>query len=111
MESVANRRRKVKAILVAEAGGRCAICGYDRYIGALEFHHVNPDSKRMTISWNGVTRSLDVVRAEAAKCVLLCSNCHAEVEGGAATLPAMLRSDQRRPIDRLTAAPERHPEN
>jgi hypothetical protein len=22
------------------------------------------------------------VRAEAAKCILLCANCHAEVEGG-----------------------------
>ena len=26
-------------------------------------------------------------RAEAAKCVLLCSNCHAEVEDGVATIP------------------------
>lgn len=29
-----------------------------------------------------MTLSLADVRAEAAKCVLLCSNCHAEVEGG-----------------------------
>jgi transposase len=86
-ESVAKRRRRVKEILVAEAGGRCSICGYDRYIGALEFHHVDPGAKRLTISWNGVTRSLDVVRTEARKCVLLCSNCHAEVEAGAAALP------------------------
>jgi hypothetical protein len=28
-----------------------------------------------------------VMREEAAKCVLLCANCHAEVEGGAASLP------------------------
>jgi 5-methylcytosine-specific restriction endonuclease McrA len=86
-ESVANHRRKVKMILVQEAGGCCAICGYDRYVGALEFHHVDPAAKRLQISWNGVTQSLEVVRAEARKCVLLCSNCHAEVEGGAATLP------------------------
>ncbi len=26
------------------------------------------------------------LRAEAGKCVLLCSNCHAEVEGGVASL-------------------------
>jgi transposase len=87
MESVASRRRRVKAILVAEAGGRCAICGYNRYVGALEFHHVDPGAKRLQISWNGVTQSLETVRAEARKCVLLCSNCHGEVEGGVTPLP------------------------
>jgi hypothetical protein len=35
----------------------------------------------------GLTLSIDVLRAEAAKCVLLCSNCHAEVEGGLVDLP------------------------
>jgi 5-methylcytosine-specific restriction endonuclease McrA len=87
MEAVVKRRRKVKAILVAEAGGRCVICGYDRYLGALEFHHVDPASKRLAISWNGVTQSLEAVRAEARKCVLLCSNCHGEVEAGVTALP------------------------
>ena len=37
---VATRRRRIKEILVAEAGGRCRVCGYDIYIGALQFHHV-----------------------------------------------------------------------
>ena len=31
---------------------------------------------------SGVTRSLTAARAEATKCVLLCANCHAEVEAG-----------------------------
>jgi transposase len=86
-EPVARRRRKMKALIVAEAGGRCCICGYDRYIGALEFHHVNPDDKRLTLSQNGVTLSLDTLRAEAKKCVLVCSNCHAEIEAGDTRLP------------------------
>lgn len=88
MEAVARRRRRVKSILVAEAGGCCRICGYDRHLGALEFHHVDPQKKRLQISWNGVTLALDRVRAEVRKCILLCSNCHAEVEGGVTTLPA-----------------------
>src|SRR4051812_12967598 len=29
-EAVTLRRRRVKEILVAEAGGRCALCGYER---------------------------------------------------------------------------------
>jgi hypothetical protein len=77
----------VKAILVAEAGGRCGICGYDRRIGALEFHHVDPRQKRLEISRDGVTRSLEAVRLEARKCLLVCSNCHAEVEAGVAIVP------------------------
>lgn len=81
-EAVVRRRRLVKDTLVAEAGGRCAICGYDRYAGALEFHHLEPEAKEFAISLSGVTRSLERARQEARKCVLLCATCHAEVEGG-----------------------------
>ena len=81
-ERVAERRRAVKRILVAEAGGRCAGCGYDRCFAALQFHHLDPSTKSFTLSSNGVTRSLARAREEARKCVLLCANCHAEVEAG-----------------------------
>jgi hypothetical protein len=82
-ESVARRRRKVKAILVAEAGGQCRLCGYDRHPAALQFHHLEREGKRFSLSQQGVARSLERARAEARKCVLLCANCHAEVEAGA----------------------------
>jgi excisionase family DNA binding protein len=81
-EAVARRRRRLKVILVSEAGGRCSICGYDRHIGALQFHHRESSEKRFGVGERGLTRSLAAVRAEVAKCVLLCANCHAEVEGG-----------------------------
>jgi hypothetical protein len=54
---------------------------------ALHFHHVDPAEKRLEINAKGVALALDTLRAEARKCVLLCSNCHAEVESGAARLP------------------------
>jgi hypothetical protein len=82
-EAVADRRRKVKAALVAEAGGRCARCGYDRSLAALHFHHLDPAEKSFHLSREGVTRSLERARQEAQKCVLLCANCHAEVEARA----------------------------
>jgi hypothetical protein len=63
-------------------GGRCQLCGYDRFIGALSFHHMNPDTKRLPVSMSGVTLALDFLREEARRCVPLCANCHAEVEGG-----------------------------
>jgi 5-methylcytosine-specific restriction endonuclease McrA len=87
MERVVAWRRRTKLRLVAEAGGRCKICGYDRYSGALHFHHLDPAAKKFAISRKGFTWSLARMRAEVAKCVLLCSNCHAEVEAGIARLP------------------------
>lgn len=86
-ERVVARRRTVKAILVAEAGGGCVLCGYDRSPRALHFHHVEPSEKIFGLAFAGVTRSLDRCREEAKKCVLVCSNCHAEVEDGVATIP------------------------
>jgi hypothetical protein len=81
-ERVAERRRRVKEILVAELGGRCAICGYDRYAGALAFHHLDPSQKEFGLSMRGLTRGIALLREEAKKCILLCHNCHAEIEAG-----------------------------
>jgi hypothetical protein len=82
IEAVTARRRRVKETLVFEAGGCCQVCGYDRYRRALAFHHVDPRTKVRTIANRGSTVAIETLRAEAQKCVLLCHNCHAEVEGG-----------------------------
>jgi hypothetical protein len=90
----------VKALLVEEAGGRCVVCGYSRYLGALGFHHVDPETKSFALGAVGVTRSLEKARAEAAKCILLCANCHAEVEAGIVSLSnRALDSDPLRSCD------------
>jgi 5-methylcytosine-specific restriction endonuclease McrA len=68
-------KRKLKAI--DYLGGSCTICGYNKYYGALEFHHKNPEEKDMSwvklrlTSWNKIVKELD-------KCALLCANCHRE---------------------------------
>lgn len=79
-ERVSDWRRRVKRKLVEEAGGRCKLCGYDACDAALRFHHLDPTQKSFALSAEGVARNLGLARAEAAKCVLLCANCHAEVE-------------------------------
>jgi hypothetical protein len=89
-EAVARRRRKMKAILVREAGGACFVCGYSATMRALHFHHLDPNEKRLEINARGVALALDTLRAEARKCVLLCSNCHAEVEDGVGSGPELL---------------------
>ena len=58
MERVSNRRRKIKQLLVEEAGGRCALCGYERCAAALHFHHLDPGTKEFHLSMQGVTRSI-----------------------------------------------------
>lgn len=54
----------MKAILIAEFGGACALCGYARTVRALEFHHLDPGSKRFGIG-GGVARSIESLRAVA----------------------------------------------
>ena len=85
-DRVTRRRRSMKEILIADAGGRCVICGYDRHPCALAFHHLDPLSKRMPVSAGGISYALRTLRTEAQKCVLLCANCHAEVENGVVAL-------------------------
>jgi transposase-like protein len=86
-EAVVRRRRAIKRQLVAEAGGACVACGYSRWLGALQFHHVEAGLKQFHLAQGGYSRSIARSRAEMQKCVLLCANCHSEVEGGFATLP------------------------
>jgi transposase-like protein len=93
VEMVSNRRRRMKQILVEEAGGSCVACGYDRCVGVLQFHHLDRATKQFHLGREGVTRSLKRARAEAKKCVLLCANCHAEVELGFRELPVTSGSD------------------
>ena len=81
-ERVAGQRRKIKAQLLRDGGECCQVCGYSRDPRALHFHHLDPGEKEFGLSANGAARSLSRARAEAAKCVLLCANCHAEVESG-----------------------------
>jgi transposase len=87
-EDVSAWRRRAKQRLVEEAGGKCKACGYDRYLGALQFHHLDPSTKSFSLSRRGCTRAFAELKAEAAKCVLLCANCHAEVENGVAEVGA-----------------------
>jgi hypothetical protein len=80
-EAVTRRHRRVKQLLVDEFGGACFVCGYARCVGNLHFHHVDPASKSFGIQM-GMGKSLAAYRREAAKCVLVCANCHGEIEAG-----------------------------
>ena len=78
-EAVQKRRDKIKEILVEYKGGKCEICGYNKCISALEFHHLDPTQKEYGIGYKGYTRSIEKNKKEADKCVLVCANCHREI--------------------------------
>lgn len=71
------QKRKEKLVLLK--GGGCSICGYSKFLGALEFHHLDPKQKEFRIakiySWAKTFTELD-------KCILVCSNCHKEIHYG-----------------------------
>lgn len=71
------RRRKLKSEYVIYKGGSCEICGYDKCIAALQFHHTDSTTKEYGLSDNN--RNLDSAKEELDKCQLLCANCHAEM--------------------------------
>lgn len=85
-EAVTRRHQKIKRTLVEEHGGRCAVCGYDRCIVSLQFHHVDPTTKSFRVAMSS-GKSLAAFREEAAKCVLVCANCHGEIEAGVTPSP------------------------
>ena len=72
------RRKKEKAVELM--GGKCQLCGYDKCINALDFHHIDKSTKEhkpariiSNGSWNRIIEELN-------KCILVCSNCHREIE-------------------------------
>ena len=78
-DSVTKRRKKIKNLAIKYKGGSCQECGYNKSVAALEFHHLNPLKKDFAISQKGATRSWERVKLELDKCILVCSNCHAEI--------------------------------
>lgn len=82
VEAVLKRRSKIKEMAVQYKGGKCCICGYNKYIGALEFHHLDPNQKDFGIGSKGYTRSSDKVKEELDKCICVCANCHREIHAG-----------------------------
>jgi predicted HNH restriction endonuclease len=79
IEQTVERQRKFKQQCVNYKGGICEKCGYDKYIGALEFHHKDPKQKEFNIANARLTSFSDNVKKELDKCDLLCSNCHKEI--------------------------------
>jgi len=81
-KSVVQTQRRKKLQAVKYLGGRCQLCGYDRCQAALVFHHIEREDKEHKVTYIVSRWSWDRVRPELDKCILVCSNCHAEIHFG-----------------------------
>lgn len=76
----ASIRRLAKKWAIDYKGGKCERCGYNKCVGALDFHHVNGKSdKNFILSDKNLKLDWEIIKAELDKCELLCANCHREV--------------------------------
>jgi hypothetical protein len=76
-ESRSIRNTKIKLLAIEYKGGICQKCGYNKYIGALEFHHRDFNTKDFGINKRRV--DFEKMKDELDKCDLLCANCHREI--------------------------------
>jgi 5-methylcytosine-specific restriction endonuclease McrA len=88
IRAVTKRRRKIKLFSIEYKGGKCQVCGYNKYPGALDLHHIK-GTKKFTMGNDGYTHSWADIKEELDKCILVCSNCHREIHGGVAKLPSI----------------------
>jgi len=79
------RQRALKVAAVQYAGGKCTLCDYQRCIAALEFHHLDPSQKDPNLSRIN-SRTLEKIKDEINKCILVCANCHREIHAGIASV-------------------------
>jgi hypothetical protein len=80
-----------KLDLVRTAGGQCTICGYNRNLAALAFHHTDSEEKDFKLDMRSLSnRTLKSVLAELDKCILVCHNCHAELHNPHLDLDSLL---------------------
>lgn len=75
---VKSYRQKQKQRAVDYKGKKCEICGYDKCITALEFHHKDPNKKDFGLSTT-INKSWNKLKPELDKCMLVCANCHREI--------------------------------
>ena len=67
------RKRKLKSKAVEYKGGKCEICGYNKCIEALEFHHLDSSTKSHHFSRMRSSALNSSKKKELDLCMLLCA--------------------------------------
>jgi hypothetical protein len=67
-----NKVRKYK-----ESIGKCELCGWNKHIVILQFHHLDKNRKRFKFNTGHLgSYSWKSIEDEIKKCKLVCPNCH-----------------------------------
>ena len=72
-------RKQIKRWGLEYKGSKCVLCGYDKCISALDFHHMNPQEKEFELSNRNIKLDWDIIKKELDKCIVVCANCHREI--------------------------------
>ena len=75
------KTKKQAEYLAFKATLKCEICG-ESESACLDFHHKDPSEKDNIISQVAKTWSLERLKKEIDKCMVLCANCHRKVHAG-----------------------------
>ncbi|HDZ25094.1 hypothetical protein LCGC14_0359420 [marine sediment metagenome] len=65
-------------IIIEKGMNKCSNCGYNKYFGVIDFHHVDSKGSSDLISY--IIKCIPTPKRvdELDKCVALCANCHRE---------------------------------
>ena len=72
-------RKQIKHWALEYKGTQCSICGYNKCIEALEFHHRDMSEKDFSISDRNLKLDWQAIKKELDKCDVVCANCHREL--------------------------------
>jgi 5-methylcytosine-specific restriction endonuclease McrA len=88
----AKRADIIKRQCLNYKGSNCCIhCGYDKYIGAIDFHHVNSTTKEFRMSKLGSKDFGEEHKMELDKCIALCAICHKKEHHRLSTMKKIIK--------------------
>jgi hypothetical protein len=82
------KKRKIKNKLLLEkykidTGCYCRSCGIYDHPVCMDFHHLNGEDKKDTVSSLSSTGyKWETVKNEIDKCIMICSSCHRKIHEG-----------------------------
>ena len=87
----AQLRVECRGILKTIKSKGCSICGYNKCVDAIDFHHIelknrkDRDVGRMVSGINSKAKIRRIIE-EVSKCIILCANCHRELHSNSGDL-------------------------
>lgn len=71
-----------KKFILSHIDNKCQICGYNKLHKNIVFHHVDPKTKKFSISTREFQFSFQNIKDELLKCIAVCHLCHGEIHEG-----------------------------